>query len=201
MQLSAFADGELPDNEKELLLRRLSQDPELRCQVAEYLAIGRVIRGEPPVHGIETLRDRVAAAIGALDVDGAETAPPSAAPSVPMGSRLLKPLAGVATAAAVALLAIFGLQQLGDTPVAPVAGPTVAGETSFSTQPAPENLLDSYRLMHEAEAADNSMRARFTSIELRQGLAEEADRDALPEADVVPDDDGETGAESAPVTE
>ena len=30
MQISAFVDGELPDNEAELLLRRLSQDLDLR---------------------------------------------------------------------------------------------------------------------------------------------------------------------------
>ena len=32
MQISAFVDGELPDNECELLLRRLSHDAELRQQ-------------------------------------------------------------------------------------------------------------------------------------------------------------------------
>ena len=45
MQLSAFVDGELPENEAEMLLRRLSQDVELRQQVAEFMAIGRALRG------------------------------------------------------------------------------------------------------------------------------------------------------------
>ena len=49
MQISAFVDGELPENEAELLLRRMSQDIELRNEVAEYLAIGRLVRGE---HGL-----------------------------------------------------------------------------------------------------------------------------------------------------
>ena len=40
---SPFVDGELPDNESELLLRRLSQDAALRQQVAEYLEIGRLV--------------------------------------------------------------------------------------------------------------------------------------------------------------
>jgi negative regulator of sigma E activity len=44
MQVSAFVDGELPENEAELLVRRLSQDAVLRQQVAEYLAIGRIRR-------------------------------------------------------------------------------------------------------------------------------------------------------------
>ncbi len=47
-------------------------------------------------------------------------------------------------------------------------------DNSFSTQPEPDNLLEQYRRMHEAEAADSSMRTRFTSIELRQELAMEA---------------------------
>ena len=67
MQLSAFVDGELPDNEAELLLRRLSQDAELRQHVAEYMAIGRAIRGDTQVAGIDGLRDRIAATI---DEDG-----------------------------------------------------------------------------------------------------------------------------------
>ena len=35
MQISAFIDGELPENEAELLLRRLNQDAAMRQQVAD----------------------------------------------------------------------------------------------------------------------------------------------------------------------
>ena len=63
MQISAFVDGELPQNEAELLLRRLCQDRELRQQVAEYLAMGRVIRGERSVSGMSTLRGRISASL------------------------------------------------------------------------------------------------------------------------------------------
>ena len=58
MQVSAFVDGELPENEAELLVRRLSQDAVLRQQVAEYLAIGRIMRGEYSVQGSDVLRER-----------------------------------------------------------------------------------------------------------------------------------------------
>ena len=44
MQLSAFVDGELPENEAEMLLRRMSQDVQSRKEVAEYIALGRLIR-------------------------------------------------------------------------------------------------------------------------------------------------------------
>lgn len=198
MQLSAFADGELPDNEKELLLRRLSQDPAMRRQVAEYLAIGRAMRGEAPIPGIETLRDRIAGAIGTLAPLDEDASPePPAAEGRP-GRRLLKPAAGLATAAAVALVAIVGVQRVAEVPGSPGTVPAVAGDASFSTQPAPDKLLDQYRLMHEAEAADSSMRARFTSIEMRQGLAVEAGTETLPgDVEAAGDEDDEGPATTA----
>jgi negative regulator of sigma E activity len=199
MQLSAFADGELPDNEKELLLRRLSQDPSMRRQLAEYFAIGRAMRGEAPVPGIESLRDRVAAAIGTLDLPQSEAVTSTAGPATPRGRRLLRPVAGLATAAAVALLVIVGLQRLSHTPATVDVPPSVAENDGFSTQPEPDKLLDQYRRMHEAEAAGSSIRTRFTSIELRQGLAVEADTpEQQPNAE---SDDPEQAADPAAADE
>ena len=63
MQISAFVDGELPDAEADLLLRRMGQDAELRKKAAEYLEIGRAMRGEASVRGIERLQERIAAGI------------------------------------------------------------------------------------------------------------------------------------------
>jgi negative regulator of sigma E activity len=104
-QLSAFVDGELPDNEAELLLRRMSQDAELRQDVAEYLAIGRLIRSEPGIAGADRLHERIAAEIDDKPIDTGNTA-------VAMNvSRAIRPLAGIAVAATVALVAIFALQQ------------------------------------------------------------------------------------------
>ena len=105
MQLSAYVDDELPQNEAELLLRRLSQDVKLRQEVAEYLAIGRVMRGEVGVAGIDGIRKRVLAAID--DTAGTADAVIENEPA----TRTLRPLVGVAIAASVALAAIFGLQQ------------------------------------------------------------------------------------------
>jgi len=70
MQLSAFVDGELPENESELLLRRLSQDAELRQrrttqrrQVPAHPArdhVGhRAAYDRHPLHGGETTRGAV----------------------------------------------------------------------------------------------------------------------------------------------
>ena len=63
MQISAFVDGELPDSEADLLLRRMSQDAELRRVAADYLDLGRVMRNESSVRNVERLRERIAAAI------------------------------------------------------------------------------------------------------------------------------------------
>ena len=57
-QISAYVDGELPDNEAELLVRRMSQDKAMREQAAEYLAVSRALRGERRIPGMEKLRDR-----------------------------------------------------------------------------------------------------------------------------------------------
>ncbi len=44
-QVSAFLDGELPDSETELLLKRLTRDGELRESFGRYSLIGEALRG------------------------------------------------------------------------------------------------------------------------------------------------------------
>ena len=44
-QVSAFLDGELPNSETELLLKRLTRDPELRESFGRYALIGESLRG------------------------------------------------------------------------------------------------------------------------------------------------------------
>jgi hypothetical protein len=196
MQLSAFADGELPDNEKELLLRRLSQDAEMRRQVAEYMAIGRAMRGDATISGVDTLRDRIAEAIGNIDTDDASEAIEVSAPTE---TRVTRPLAGMAIAATVALAAIFGLRQMSATPEVSIEPAPVAEiETAFPTQPDADNVLKQYRLLHDAEAAGSSMRTRFTAIEVRQGIdiedLTEADPATLPSAVDRPADEANADA-------
>jgi len=105
MQISAFVDGELPANESELLLRRLSQDAAMRQQVAEYLKIGRLLRRDRSVPGINQLRDRISAALG----DEVLAEPEE---KVVVGSSLMTPASGIAVAATVAVVALAGLGQL-----------------------------------------------------------------------------------------
>ena len=191
MQLSAFIDGELLENEKELLLRRLSQDVRLRQQVAEYLAIGRAMRNEAQIGEINELRNRVAGAIDDKPLEVADV-------DVDAGSnRMLRPLAGFAIAASVALFAILGLRQATDVEVLQPSADTVVDAVSFPTQPDADDLLRQYRLLHEAEVSDlgaNSINTRLTGFELLQ--AQPDDEEESPAT--TPDDDATTSAEDQP---
>ncbi|MDH3747219.1 MAG: RseA family anti-sigma factor [Gammaproteobacteria bacterium] len=171
MQLSAFVDGELPENEKELLLRRLSQDAGLRQQVAEYLMVGRAMRGEKQIGGVNELRDRVANELGEKPMqDGHVDIAASK-------NRLLRPLSGIAIAATVALVGILGLQQVTDVDTPEVTPPDAIVDTvDFPTQPEADDILRQYRRIHDAHASD-SINARLAAFELRQ---ESTDQDEEP---------------------
>jgi len=170
MQLSAYVDGELPENEAEMLLRRMSQDVELRQEVAEYLAIGRVMRGEAGAAGIDGIRERVMAAI---DDSAASTGVVSDRDQAP---RALKPLVGVAIAATVALAAIFGLQQANRVdvvdPVAPI--PTVVEVVpEFTPQ---QDQLRQYFLSHgetSSQLGANGMNSRLVSLRFSEEIVDE----------------------------
>ncbi len=192
MQVSAFVDDELPENEADLLVRRLSQDFELRQQVADYLAIGRVMRRESGVAGVERLRDRISAELDERpSQDDADRAPASAP------SRLLRPLTGVAVAATVALIAILGLRQtpgtgepgVGEIPDA-VAG---VGMDDAYTEPAPsDDMLQLYRLMHTEVASGfdaNRFNPRLVTLQLleRAPVDEIADEEDLFATDAAED--------------
>lgn len=107
-QVSAFVDGELPQHETELLLRRLDRDRDLQRAYARYVTIGAALRREPLGSRSNTLVERVRAAVAQ------ESTPPGrvSRPLLARSGRWLRPLAGAAVAAAVAAVAILGVQQL-----------------------------------------------------------------------------------------
>ena len=180
-QISAFVDGELPDNESELLLRRLSQDEALRQQVSQYLAIGRLIRQDVEVPGMDGLRDRIAAALGD------DEAPARDEPRI-VGSRFMTPATGVAVAATVAALALVGLSQL-DASLDPDLDGAVAIVTAPAyTEPAleqalanqPNQQLQEYVRRHDDSSSDlgtSGTLTRMVTFELREGEWEEIEPD------------------------
>jgi sigma-E factor negative regulatory protein RseA len=172
MQISAFIDGELPENEAELLLRRLNQDAAMRQQVAEYLAIGRHMRRDPELAGMSELRGRIANALG-------EELLPSVQASAAQTSRFVRPALGVALAASVAVIALVGLRQsvLPDSTelVTEAAAPLIESAPAMTQAAADDVLSDELRhmyLRHSASSADfgtNDMITRLVTLELQGG--------------------------------
>lgn len=180
MQISAFVDGELPENESELLLRRLSQDAVLRSQVEQYFRIGRLMRREREVPGMNKLRSRILTALG-------EQPSEIQAKAEPASRRFLKPVAGFAVAASVAIVALVGLRQSELSDPSGTSGITEAGALASQsesvagyTEPLPEDALSSrpgdmltqYYLSHGATSADlgaNGILTRLVTLELREG--------------------------------
>ncbi len=172
MQVSAFVDGELPDNEADLLVRRLSQDSGLRRQVAEYLAVGRIMRGEYSAHGSDVLRERIAAELDERPLqEPADTVVPART------SRYVRPVAGAAIAATVALVAIFGLGRVADVDNAVPGTAVVADEAVSETVPTmTDDELRRYMVLHGSDL--NSFSTRVTSLQiLAEELTEEAAAD------------------------
>ena len=198
MQISAFVDGELPENESELLLRRLSQDAALRQQVAEYLEIGRLIRREADVPGVDQLRGRIAAALGD------EPATPAVEPQPDLGSSLMTPASGIAVAATVAALALLGFSQLnapvdsaiGDDAVAIDMAPAYT-EPSIDQviQNQPSELLLDYRRRHvesSPELGSGDILFRMADFQIDSDLEQ-----IEPDGHLAPED-ADAAAENAP---
>ncbi|MGO9933512.1 MAG: sigma-E factor negative regulatory protein [Steroidobacteraceae bacterium] len=141
-QVSAFLDGELPDSESELLLKRLTRDGELRESFGRYSLIGEALRG--------TVTDRVTKGFAAgvnLAIDGeVQVAAPA---REARATNWWRPLAGVGVAAGVATVAIVALQQRAITPSVPAAAPVVARNMAAAPNPAAQNVVAQNTSGHE----------------------------------------------------
>ncbi len=140
-QVSAFLDGELPNSETELLLKRLMRDSELRESFGRYALIGEALRGG----GSQVLTRSFASRVN-LAIDGEPA--PVAGHVQPRASRWWRPLAGVTVAAGVATVAIVALQQRAILPGVRGASPATAQSVVASNVVA-SNV-----------AASNALRAR-----------------------------------------
>jgi sigma-E factor negative regulatory protein RseA len=119
-QVSAFLDGELPNTETELLLKRLTRDGELRESFGRYALIGEALRGA----GSHILTRGFASRVN-LAIDGEPVQVPAHAHHA-RASRWWRPLAGVTVAAGVATVAIVALQQRAISPGLRVASAPTA---------------------------------------------------------------------------
>jgi sigma-E factor negative regulatory protein RseA len=112
-QLSACLDGELPERELDLLLKRLAQDPQMRQTMGAYARVGEAMRAERSLTTASTrFAARVSAAIAAEPTIPAavSTRQFSSRQFTPGVMRWLKPASGIAIAAGVAAIAVITLQ-------------------------------------------------------------------------------------------
>jgi sigma-E factor negative regulatory protein RseA len=132
-QVSAFLDGELPNTETELLLKRLTRDGELRESFGRYALIGEALRGGSPIL-TRGFASRVNHAIDGEPAQAAAHAQQARAP------RWWRPLAGVTVAAGVATVAIVALQQRAIAPGVKGAPSVTAQNVVASTATASNQL-------------------------------------------------------------
>jgi negative regulator of sigma E activity len=188
MQVSAFVDGELPENEAELLLRRMSQDVELRKEVAEYLAIGRLIRADKGLAGADRLHERIAAEIDDRPADADDM------PVATNASRAVRPLVGIAIAASVALLAIFALQQTPGVDELPADVSAVV--KVVPNVDAQQERQRQYLLNHtetSSQLGANGMNSRLVTLRFSEDVS--SDTGELDEDEAVQPDDSDESAE------
>ena len=134
-QLSAFLDGELPDPESALLLKRLERDDELRGALSRYSLIGAVLRSDGDVPAARHVAARVSAAIAREPARGAKLL------RTPRRDELLRASAGLAVAAGVALGAVLLVQQVVSRD--PVAAAAVVAQAELPpVQPVDGNFDD-----------------------------------------------------------
>ena len=134
-QVSAFLDGELPDTETELLLKRLTRDGELRESFGRYALIGEALRGA----GSQILTRGFASRVN-LAIDGEPAHAPAHAQST-RESRWWRPIAGVTVAAGVAAVAIVALQQRAISPHLSAAAPLTAQNAPAPLKTAAPNQV------------------------------------------------------------
>jgi sigma-E factor negative regulatory protein RseA len=166
-QLSALVDDELGAGEQELLLRRLTQDAGLRDQLARYQVISDALRSNLP-HGVDTgFYRRVHARLE-------QEAEIHAAPS--RVRNLFRPVAGLALAASVAVVAVLSLQSVRQQdPAAPPAiakAPGVDDYIRAGNAPAPvarrnsARGLDVYLVNHNEYAVNRGMQGMLPYVRI-----------------------------------
>lgn len=171
-QLSAFLDGELPETESALLVKRLERDDELRGALSRYSLIGAVLRNDGDTPAARQVAARVSAAIAR------EPARSAAIARLPRRDALMRSAAGLAVAAAVAFGSVLLVQQVGTpdaaapapliaevaeapiVPIAPVAGesdtpamPYVTPAAGNSPRGLPQAQLANYLVAHYGYAS------------------------------------------------
>lgn len=192
-QLSALLDGELPEAEVPMAVRRMSRDPELRDATLRYSLIGDTLRNELPPGRPAGLVERVRAELA--------DAPAPAATRTPRSyGRLAGGFAVAASVALVALLALPGRQAelppptISATDIASPSPERMMAIPPVYTRPAgggPDRLTR-YYFNHSEYAPPLSGRGTFTRIIVIQPEAAPSDADQPHEAEDAEKEHGTT---------
>lgn len=171
-QLSAMIDGELPNAETHLVLRRLSRDGEVQQRWERYHLISDALQGHLPAAFDAGFAARISEAIHR------EPLPQPVARSLP---AWYKPVTGLALAASVVLAALFGLQlaqpdaELMPSPAlaaAPISPPPLPVQVVAFNPPAnhlnppSEARLNSYLVNHNGQASRNSVNGMLPYVRM-----------------------------------
>ena len=189
-QISAFFDGELPNGETELLLKRLIREPKLREGFGRYALIGESVRG-----GGARLSQGFASRVNRA-IDG-EPLAASAHPVKP-AAGWWRPFAGATVAAGVCAVAVLAVQQRAVAPtvreVLPVlaesGAPAASHEALSYTVPAtstdspralPAARLTNYVFAHSKYSSvlgqSNVISGLLTAADAEEPVARAAPRD------------------------
>ncbi len=171
-QLSAMIDGELPNAETHLVLRRLSRDGEVQQRWERYHLISDALQGHLPAAFDAGFAARISEAINH------EPLPQPVVRSLP---AWYKPVTGLALAASVVLAALFGLQlaqpdaQLTPNPAlaaAPALPPPLPVQVVAFNPPAndlnppADARLNSYLVNHNGQASRNSVNGMLPYVRM-----------------------------------
>jgi len=153
-QMSALLDGELPQDEVGLLVRRMARDVELKRAFGNYVLVGEALRAPGGLTASPGFAARISAAIEAEE--GA--LPMTTAPLAPSRSAVnwRRPVAAVAVAAGAAFAAVLlvrpdagDVTQFAERAGAPDAPPLVALPVGGSSPtPAQNQRLATYLVAH-----------------------------------------------------
>lgn len=184
-QVSALVDDELDAAEFELLAERLSRDLPLRAQYSRFAIIGEVLRGAP------LLLDSGFAERVRADVLKEPSGP---LPTLGGMQAYLRPVLGMAIAAAVAVVALFSLMPGPQMPITGEApgmalqqgGPTyTVPETATANSSEPERL--EYYFVRHGEYAPMARKSTYSRV-ISEPVAE-----VSAAADGAPDDSDRAG--------
>ena len=167
-QMSALLDGELPQDEIGLLVRRMERDTELRRAFGSYVLIGETLRAP----GGTTASQGFATRVQAVIYDGDQPLP--AANHHAARPRWVRPAAAAAVAAGTAFAAVLLIRPgdqsgVGGAPLTAQVAPASTmiadfADDSSSPTPAQSQRLAGYLVAHSQFTTPIGRRSVWTNV-------------------------------------